>query len=199
MHDAWAPYDTYLDAEHQLCCAHALRELQAVPDTAEPDTRWCWATQASDALVAIHNLIIDAIANGAHTVNPDALDKQVQLYRCAVQIGIASTAARGATNRGLASVDVERLIPQRADSSGKYFRWRFYVDETGELGDGPKLPVRLEAGTTRTWVYGFREIGLYKKTATEAFRMATAPLRAQLIIKLDNGCEARFKPGLRPY
>ena len=20
VHDAWAPYDTYLDAEHQLCC-----------------------------------------------------------------------------------------------------------------------------------------------------------------------------------
>jgi transposase len=27
VHDAWAPYDTYLDVEHQLCCAHALREL----------------------------------------------------------------------------------------------------------------------------------------------------------------------------
>ena len=37
VHDGWAPYDTYLDVEHQLCCAHALRELQAVADTAEPD------------------------------------------------------------------------------------------------------------------------------------------------------------------
>jgi hypothetical protein len=27
IHDAWAPYDTCLDCEHQLCCAHALREL----------------------------------------------------------------------------------------------------------------------------------------------------------------------------
>jgi transposase len=34
VHDAWSPYDTYLDAEHQLCCAHALRELTAVIDTA---------------------------------------------------------------------------------------------------------------------------------------------------------------------
>ena len=34
VHDAWAPYDTYTDPEHQLCCAHALRELQAVTDAA---------------------------------------------------------------------------------------------------------------------------------------------------------------------
>lgn len=32
MHDAWAPYDGYASADHQLCCAHALRELQAVTD-----------------------------------------------------------------------------------------------------------------------------------------------------------------------
>jgi len=34
VHDAWAPYDAYVDAEHQLCCAHTLRELAAVADTA---------------------------------------------------------------------------------------------------------------------------------------------------------------------
>ncbi|MGH3545793.1 MAG: IS66 family transposase [Mycobacteriales bacterium] len=34
VHDAWAPYDTYLDIEHQLCCAHAQRELAAVAESA---------------------------------------------------------------------------------------------------------------------------------------------------------------------
>ena len=34
VHDAWAPYDTYTGPDHQLCCAHALRELQAVTDAA---------------------------------------------------------------------------------------------------------------------------------------------------------------------
>jgi hypothetical protein len=38
VHDAWAPYDTYTDVDHQLCCAHALRELQAVADTAPPES-----------------------------------------------------------------------------------------------------------------------------------------------------------------
>ena len=37
VHDAWAPYDTYAGVEHQLCCAHALRELAAVADTAPAD------------------------------------------------------------------------------------------------------------------------------------------------------------------
>src|SRR5215210_2393123 len=56
VHDAWAPYDTYVDAEHQLCCAHAQRELAAVTDLAGPDVDWCWATQAGDALVAMQKL-----------------------------------------------------------------------------------------------------------------------------------------------
>ena len=52
MHDAWAPYDSYPAAGHQLCCAHARRELQAVTDLA-PQGQWCWATQAADALTAM--------------------------------------------------------------------------------------------------------------------------------------------------
>lgn len=36
-HDAWAPYDTYFDAEHQLCSAHALREKVTVAETAPPE------------------------------------------------------------------------------------------------------------------------------------------------------------------
>jgi transposase len=71
VHDAWAPYDTYVDVEHQLCCAHALRELQAVADTT-PDAEWCWATQAGDALVAMQKLVSEAIAASADTVDSDA-------------------------------------------------------------------------------------------------------------------------------
>jgi transposase len=94
VHDAWAPYDTYVDVEHQLCCAHALRELAAVADAPGPDVDWCWATQAADALVAMQKLVADATAAGAEAVDPYALDKQVQLYRSAAQIGLTQTAAR---------------------------------------------------------------------------------------------------------
>lgn len=34
VRDAWAPYDGYTAARHQLCCAHALRGLPAVADLA---------------------------------------------------------------------------------------------------------------------------------------------------------------------
>jgi len=67
VHDAWAPYDTYLDIEHQLCCAHALRELQGVAELAPPDADWCWAAQAADALVAMQHLVSQATASGAET------------------------------------------------------------------------------------------------------------------------------------
>jgi transposase len=49
VHDAWGPHDTYAMPDHQLCCAHALRELQAVTD-AGPEGPWCWAAQAAEAL-----------------------------------------------------------------------------------------------------------------------------------------------------
>ncbi|MDZ5490979.1 transposase [Micromonospora sp. 4G53] len=39
VHDAWAPYDTYTPAGHQLCCAHLLRELTAAAELA-PRAVW---------------------------------------------------------------------------------------------------------------------------------------------------------------
>jgi transposase len=60
VHDAWAPYDTYVEVEHQLCCAHALRELQAVAETAPPETEWCWAGQTaarSSQVMRKHNAL----------------------------------------------------------------------------------------------------------------------------------------------
>jgi transposase len=94
VHDAWAPYDTYLDPAHQLCCAHALRELQGVADAGPPDTQWCWATQVSDALVAMQHLAADARATGAASINPESLAEQVGRYRSGAQIGLTQTAAR---------------------------------------------------------------------------------------------------------
>ncbi|WP_018638638.1 IS66 family transposase, partial [Parafrankia elaeagni] len=71
VHDAWAAYDTYTSATHQLCVAHVLRELQAITDTAPAGT-WCWATQAADALVALHRLTVDATTTGT-PVDPKPL------------------------------------------------------------------------------------------------------------------------------
>ena len=93
VHDAWAPYDSYTGAGHQLCCAHALRELQAVADCA-PAGEWCWATQAAEALTAMQALVSKAITQGRDAVGPAALAEQVTRYRSAALIGISQTAAR---------------------------------------------------------------------------------------------------------
>ena len=93
VHDAWAPYDTYAEAEHQLCCAHAVRELVGVAD-ASPAGSWCWATQAAEALVAMQKLVDEAVAAEQDAVDPAALAEQIHRYRSAAQIGADATAAR---------------------------------------------------------------------------------------------------------
>ena len=151
VHDAWAPYDNYLDVEHQLCCAHALRELQAVADTADPDAEWCWATQASDALVAIQKLILDAIASGADAAHPDALDKQIQLYRCAVQIGITSTAARSDKVMRKHNALAHRLLDRQDDYLRFTTNWRIPPDNNGSERDIRMIKLRQKvSGCLRT-------------------------------------------------
>jgi transposase len=87
VHDAWAPYDTYTSADHQLCCAHALRELQAVTDAA-PAGHWCWAAQAAEAITVMQDLAREAIGQGRDAVDPAALAAQIRLYRSAVLAGL---------------------------------------------------------------------------------------------------------------
>jgi hypothetical protein len=115
VHDAWAPYDTYADAEHQLCCAHALRELQGVAD-ASPDEQWCWATQAADALVEIQTLVAEATAAEDPTsVDPAALAAQVHRYRSAAQLGITATAARSTNLMKKHNALARRLLNRQDD------------------------------------------------------------------------------------
>jgi len=91
VHDAWAPYDTYADARHQLCCAHALRELAGVHETASLDAPGV-GEQAADALVAMQKMVTEAAAP-VSAVDVDA-SRAGSLYRSAVRIGINQTAAR---------------------------------------------------------------------------------------------------------
>ena len=95
VHDAWAPYDTYGSPQHQLCCAHALRKLQAVTDSA-PGDEWCWAAQAADALTGMQALASEAIAQGRDAADPAALAAQMHRYRSAALLGARQNAARPA-------------------------------------------------------------------------------------------------------
>jgi transposase len=114
VHDAWAPYDTYTGPEHQLCCAHALRELQAVTDAA-PAGQWCWAVQAAEALTAMQDLVREAAGQGRDAVDPAALAAQVRLYRSAVLAGASQNAARSGALMKKHHALARRLIGRQDD------------------------------------------------------------------------------------
>jgi transposase len=130
VHDAWAPYDTYTTPDHQLCRAHALRELQAVADAA-PAGQWCWATQAAETLTQMHKLVSEAIAQGQDGVDPAALAGQITRYRSAALIGISQTAARSGTLMRKHHALARRLIDRQDDYLRFTRDWRAPPDNNG--------------------------------------------------------------------
>ena len=151
VHDAWAPYDSYLDAEHQLCCAHALRELAGVADTAVPGQQWCWATQVADALVAMQRLVADAVVAGAETVDPDALGSQIRRYRSAAQIGLTETATRSTAPMRRHHALARRLLDRQADYLRFTTDWRVPPDNNGSERDIRMIKLRQKvSGCLRT-------------------------------------------------
>jgi len=170
VHDAWAPYDTYIESEHQLCCAHALRELQGVADTAPPDAQWCWATQVSDALVAMQHLAANAIATGTDRIDPDALAEQVRRYRSAAQIGLTETAARSDKPMQKHNALARRLLDRQDD----YLRFttgrRIPADNNGSERDIRMIKLRQKVSgcmRTLTGAKQFCAIRSYLSTAAK--------------------------------
>src|SRR3954469_2347716 len=170
VHDAWAPYDTYLDAAHQLCCAHAQRELQAVADLAGPEVDWCWATQAGDALVALQKLVGEVIAAGTDALHPHALDTQIQLYRSAAQIGATQTAARSGTVMKKHHAMARRLLDRQDDYLRFTTDWRVPADNNGSERDIRMIKLRQKVSgclRTLTGARQFCAIRSYLSTAAK--------------------------------
>jgi transposase len=134
VHDAWAPYDTYATAGHQLCCAHALRELQAVTD-ATPAGGWCWAAQAAEALTTMQALVSEAIAQGRDAVDPAALAAQIHRYRSAVLLGARQTAARSGKLMKKHHALARRLLDRQDDYLRFTTDWRIPADNNGSERD----------------------------------------------------------------
>jgi transposase len=168
VHDAWAPYDTYLDPDHQLCCAHALRELQAVAD-ATAAGQWCWATQAGDALVAMQQLVSTASSAG-RDVDPAALAEQVGYYRSAALIGLNETTARSGKLMRRHHALARRLIDRQDD----YLRFtrdrRIPADNNGSERDIRMIKLRQKVSgclRTLTGAQQFCAIRSYLSTAAK--------------------------------
>ena len=134
VHDAWAPYDTYTPAGHQLCCAHALRELQAVTDSA-PAGLWCWAAQAAGALTGMQALVSNAIGQGREAADPAALAVQIHRYRSAALLGARQTAARSGTLMRKHHALARRLLDRQDDYLRFTTNWRIPADNNGSERD----------------------------------------------------------------
>jgi transposase len=118
MHDAWAPYDTYTQATHALCSAHALRELIAVTERGSDQAR-CAAYRAIDALLALKRA-----ADTAHTADADTIaDRlkagELKALRTAVRDGVKATAARSSKTERKHNALFKRLRDRWDD----YLRW----------------------------------------------------------------------------
>ena len=134
VHDAWAPYDTYSSPDHQLCCAHALRELQAVTGSA-PAGQWCWAAQAAEALTTMQALVSDAITQGRDAADPAALAAQIHRYRSAVLLGARQTAARSGPLMRKHHALARRLRDRQEDYLRFTADWRVPADNNGSERD----------------------------------------------------------------
>jgi transposase len=178
VHDAWAPYDTYVEVDHQLCCAHALRELAGVTDAAPPDADWCWATQAADALVAMQRLVAEAIGAGADAVDPDALDTQVRLYRSAAQIGITQTAARCDAAMRKHHALARRLLDRQDDYLRFTTDWRVPADNNGLERDIRMIKPRQKVSGCLRFLTGAKQfcaIRSYLSTAANTADASSTP------------------------
>jgi transposase len=169
VHDAWAPYDSYLDVDHQLCCAHVLRELQAVTDTAA-EADWCWATQATDALTTMQKLVLEATTTGADALDPEALAEQVKLYHDAAQIGVNDTAARTSKTMAKHNALAQRLLDRQDDYLRFTTSWRIPPDNNGSERDIRMIKLRQKVSgclRTLTGATQFCAIRSYLSTAAK--------------------------------
>jgi transposase len=169
VHDAWGPYDTYTDADHQLCCAHALRELVGVAD-ASPAGSWCWATQAAEALVAMQKLVDEAAAAEQDALDPAALAEQIHRYRSAAQIGANATAARSSKLMRSHNALAHRLLNRQDD----YLRFttdrRVPADNNGSERDIRMIKLRQKVSGCMRTLTGARQfcaIRSYLSTAAK--------------------------------
>jgi transposase len=141
---------TYAPAGHQLCCAHAWRELQAVTDSA-PAGRWCWTAQAADALTGMQALVSEAIDQSREAVGPAALAVQIHRYRSAALLGARQTAARSGPLMAKHHALARRLLDRQDDYLRFTTDWRIPADNNGSGRDIRMTKLRQKvSGCLRT-------------------------------------------------
>jgi transposase len=193
IHDAWVPYDTYTTPDHQLCCAHALRELQAVTD-ATAEGQWCWATQAAEALTAMQELVAEAISQGRDAIDPAALAAQVHLYRSAALAGASQTAARSGKLMKKHNALARRLLARQDDYLRFTRDWRVSPDNNGSERDIRMTKLRQKVSGCLRTLAGARQFCAIRSYLSTAAKHGLS-LFAALVMLTENQPWAPANPG----
>jgi hypothetical protein len=82
VHDGWAPYRNYGDADHALCDVHHLRELQAAAEAGHS-----WPLAMSCLLLDTKDLVAQALGAGAQRLGSDALANLADCYASVIAMG----------------------------------------------------------------------------------------------------------------
>lgn len=83
VHDAWATYFLFDQADHALCHAHHLRDLTAI---IENDAQQ-WAKRMMDFLLAAKKVVDVAREGGESQLSPDVLERAEQLWTTILTLG----------------------------------------------------------------------------------------------------------------
>ena len=93
----------------------------------------------------MQKLVADAVAAGENTVDPEALATQLQLYRCAAQIGVTETAARADTMTKRHNALARRLLDRQDDYLRFTTDWRIPPDNNGSERDIRMIKLRQKS------------------------------------------------------
>ncbi len=111
VHDCWGPYAHYRDAQHALCGAHLLRELDGAADPNLWDQRWA-ADLAAVLRAAVH--AVNEARQGGHTrVHPAVVKNLLRAYDKAVRAGRRAYPERLGGRRPKPAALLDRLDKQR--------------------------------------------------------------------------------------
>jgi len=181
VHDAYFQlYDGYLEARHQLCVAHMVRELTA-QDELRPDQRW--ARQIRWVFSQLIKQVVAARAAGLWHIPPERIAPLIRSYHRGVADGLALHPRTSETGK---QSDATNLLERLRDRAEDYLRFTrdLHVPATNNLAERDQRPVKTqvkisgchqsEAGArawldVRSYISSARKHGL---TAFEALRQA---------------------------
>ena len=111
VHDCWGPYAHYQDAQHALCGAHLLRELDGAADPDLWDQRW--AADLAAVLRAAAHAANQARQAGHARVHPAVVKNLRRAYNRAIRDGRRVYPVRHSGRRPKPAALLDRLDEQR--------------------------------------------------------------------------------------